>query len=145
VALLSPKSELPTKERAFDNDKTPSNHNKRLEDVLEYEVVDNELRDLLVFPCSIRIPRSGWPEKKSSITHGVFLGLAVAILPFQICPHLVQRANCQTDKTPSNHNKRLEDVLEYEAVDDELRDLLKRLLNQQPPKRNILEKVKHHP
>ena len=50
-----------------------------------------------------------------------------------------------TDKTPSNHNKRLEDVLEYEEVDDELRDLLKRLLDKHPAKRITLKEVKHHP
>ena len=50
-----------------------------------------------------------------------------------------------TDKTPSNNNKRLDDVLEYEEVDDELRDLLKRLLNKQPSKRITLKEVKHHP
>lgn len=50
-----------------------------------------------------------------------------------------------TDRTPSNHNKRLDDVLEYEEVDDELRDLLKRLLNKHPSKRITLKEVKHHP
>ena len=50
-----------------------------------------------------------------------------------------------TDKTPSNHNKRLDDVLEYEEVDDELRDLLKRLLDKLPSKRITLKEVKHHP
>lgn len=50
-----------------------------------------------------------------------------------------------TDKTPSNYNKRLDDVLEYEEIDDELRDLLKRLLNKHPSKRITLKEVKHHP
>ena len=50
-----------------------------------------------------------------------------------------------TDKTPSNQNKRLDDVLEYEDVDDELRDLLRRLLDKQPSKRITLKEVKHHP
>ena len=50
-----------------------------------------------------------------------------------------------TDRTPSNHNKRLDDVLEYEEVDDELRDLLKRLLHKHPSKRINLKEVKHHP
>ena len=50
-----------------------------------------------------------------------------------------------TDKTPSNHNKRLDDVLEYEDVDDELSDLLKRLLDKHPAKRITLKEVKHHP
>ena len=50
-----------------------------------------------------------------------------------------------TDKTPSNNNKRLDDALEYEEVDEELRDLLKRLLHKQPSKRITLKEVKHHP
>lgn len=50
-----------------------------------------------------------------------------------------------TDKTPSNQNKRLDDVLEYEEIDDELRDLLKRLLHKLPSKRITLKEVKHHP
>lgn len=50
-----------------------------------------------------------------------------------------------TDKQPSNQNKRLDDVLEYEEVDDTLRDLLKRLLAKQPSHRISLKEVKHHP
>ncbi|MCJ1279463.1 hypothetical protein MMC21_007287 [Puttea exsequens] len=50
-----------------------------------------------------------------------------------------------TDRTPSNHNKRLDDVLEYEEVDDELRDLLKQLLKKNPADRINLKAVKHHP
>ncbi|KAL6714947.1 hypothetical protein ACLMJK_007207 [Lecanora helva] len=50
-----------------------------------------------------------------------------------------------TDKTPSNYNKRLEDIVEYEDVDDELYDLLKRLLHKEPSKRITLKEVKHHP
>ena len=46
---------------------------------------------------------------------------------------------------PMNSNKRLADILEYEEVDDELRDLLKRLLHKQPSKRITLREVKHHP
>ncbi|KAG8527926.1 uncharacterized protein KY384_006842 [Bacidia gigantensis] len=49
------------------------------------------------------------------------------------------------NKTPSDHNKRLEDVLEYEAVDDTLMDLLKRLLAKHPSQRITLKEVKHHP
>lgn len=41
--------------------------------------------------------------------------------------------------------KRLDDVLEYEEVSDELRDLLKRLLEKHPSKRITLKEVKHHP
>lgn len=44
-----------------------------------------------------------------------------------------------------NINNRLDDVLEYDIVDDELRDLLKRLLHKQPTKRITLKEVKHHP
>ena len=48
-------------------------------------------------------------------------------------------------QTPMNRNKRLDDVIDYEEVDDELRDLLKRLLHKQPSKRITLKEVKHHP
>ncbi|KAL9120523.1 MAG: hypothetical protein Q9187_002919 [Circinaria calcarea] len=44
-----------------------------------------------------------------------------------------------------NINNRLDDVLEYDVVDDELRDLLKRLLHKKPTKRITLKEVKHHP
>lgn len=60
-------------------------------------------------------------------------------------PRMRLRGVSHTDKTPSNHDKRLEDILEFEEVDDELRDLLKRLLNKQPLKRITLKEVKHHP
>lgn len=49
------------------------------------------------------------------------------------------------DKVTTNSNKRLEDVVEYEEVDDELRDLLARLLEKNPLKRISLKEVKHHP
>ena len=49
-----------------------------------------------------------------------------------------------TDKTPSDNNKRMDDILEYEEVDDVLRDLLKRLLHKQPARRMTLKEVKHH-
>lgn len=42
-------------------------------------------------------------------------------------------------------NKRPDDILEYEAVDEELRDLLRRLLDKQPLKRISLKDVKRHP
>ena len=60
-------------------------------------------------------------------------------------PRLRLRGVEHTDKTPSNNHKRLDDVLEYEEVDDELRDLLKRLLDKKPSKRITLKEVKHHP
>lgn len=46
---------------------------------------------------------------------------------------------------PMNSNKRDDDKVEYEEVDDDLRDLLKRLLHKHPLKRISLKEVKHHP
>ncbi|KAL8770281.1 MAG: hypothetical protein Q9209_003917 [Squamulea sp. 1 TL-2023] len=49
---------------------------------------------------------------------------------------------------PSRHmnsSKRFDDIVEYENVDDELRDLLKRLLHKDPTKRISIKEVKHHP
>lgn len=48
-------------------------------------------------------------------------------------------------KDPSGGNKRPDDFLEYEDVDEELRDLLKRLLEKHPSKRISLTEVKQHP
>ena len=48
-------------------------------------------------------------------------------------------------RVPMNSNKRLDEVLEYEAISEELRDLLKRLLHKEPTKRITLKEVKHHP
>lgn len=42
-------------------------------------------------------------------------------------------------------DKRFDDILEYEEVDDDLRDLLKRLLDKQPLKRINIKEVKRHP
>ena len=50
-----------------------------------------------------------------------------------------------TDASLMNSNKRLDDIVVYEEVDDDLRDLLKRLLHKQPAKRITLKEVKHHP
>ena len=47
--------------------------------------------------------------------------------------------------TVTDRRKRLDDILEYEEVNDELRDLLKRLLEKKPIKRITLQEVKHHP
>ncbi|KAL8778436.1 MAG: hypothetical protein Q9213_007415 [Squamulea squamosa] len=44
-----------------------------------------------------------------------------------------------------NSNKRFDDIVEYENVDEELRDLLKRLLHKDPTKRISIKEVKHHP
>ena len=60
-------------------------------------------------------------------------------------PRVRLKGVSHTDKTPSNHNKRLDDFLEYEEVDEALRDLLKRLLAKQPTQRISLKEVKHHP
>ena len=46
--------------------------------------------------------------------------------------------------TVTDRRKRLDDILEYEEVNDELRDLLKRLLEKKPKKRITLKEVKHH-
>ena len=48
-------------------------------------------------------------------------------------------------RVPMNSNKRLDDILEYENISEELRDLLKRLLHKEPAKRITLKEVKHHP
>lgn len=48
-------------------------------------------------------------------------------------------------ETPAFHDKRPDDVLQYEEVDDTLQDLLKRLLAKRPSERITLKEVKHHP
>ena len=64
-------------------------------------------------------------------------------------PHVrlkgVSHTDKPTGKVPSDHSKRPDDVLEYEEVDDTLRDLLKRLLVKNPAHRITLKEVKHHP
>ena len=60
-------------------------------------------------------------------------------------PRLRLKGVEHTDKAPLNSNKRLDDILEYEQVNDDLRDLLKRLLEKHPSKRITLKEVKHHP
>ena len=47
--------------------------------------------------------------------------------------------------TVTDRRKRFDDILEYEDVNDELRDLLKRLLEKKPSQRITLKEVKHHP
>ena len=47
--------------------------------------------------------------------------------------------------TVTDRRKRFDDILEYEDVDDELRDLLRRLLEKKPSKRITLKEVKCHP
>ena len=60
-------------------------------------------------------------------------------------PKMRLRGVEHTDRTPSNHNKRLDDIIEYEEVDDVLNDLLKRLLHKHPSQRMTLKEVKRHP
>ena len=48
-------------------------------------------------------------------------------------------------KSSMNSNKRLDEIIEYEDVDEDLRDLLRRLLLKNPSKRITLKEVKHHP
>lgn len=45
----------------------------------------------------------------------------------------------------ANSDTRPEDVLDYEEVDDELFDLLKRILTKDPVKRITIKEIKHHP
>lgn len=44
-----------------------------------------------------------------------------------------------------NSNKRMEDELAYEDLDEEVRDLLRRLLIKDPSKRITIKEIKHHP
>lgn len=44
-----------------------------------------------------------------------------------------------------NSNKRMEDELAYEDLDEEIRDLLRRLLTKDPTKRITIKEIKHHP
>ena len=46
---------------------------------------------------------------------------------------------------PTNNNKREEHILMYEDVDDDLKDLLRRLLIKDPTKRITIKEVKYHP
>ncbi|KAL9047116.1 MAG: hypothetical protein Q9206_006895 [Seirophora lacunosa] len=50
-----------------------------------------------------------------------------------------------TPKSQMNSNKRFDDIVEYEDVDDELCHLLTRLLDKDPSKRITIKEVKHHP
>jgi serine/threonine protein kinase len=60
-------------------------------------------------------------------------------------PRVRLRGVENSDKDPETNYKRLDDILEYEAVDDELRDLIERLLDKDPTKRISIKEVKHHP
>ncbi|KAJ9355884.1 hypothetical protein DTO280E4_6287 [Paecilomyces variotii] len=61
----------------------------------------------------------------------------------------VEEDTSSTNPHDRNHimncNKRTEDELVYEDIDDELYDLLKRLLTKDPTKRITLKEIKHHP
>ena len=54
-----------------------------------------------------------------------------------------EKSSANYDEKPED--KRFEDVLEYEEVEDTLHDLIKRLLVKDPAKRISLKEVKHHP
>lgn len=65
-------------------------------------------------------------------------------------PRMRLRGVEHTDKMPTSYDekpedKRFDDVLEYEEVEDTLHDLIKRLLVKDPAKRISLKEVKHHP
>lgn len=47
--------------------------------------------------------------------------------------------------TSNNVNKRPDDILEYEEIDEDLRDLLEQLLDKQPTQRITIKDVKRHP
>ncbi|MCJ1308419.1 hypothetical protein MMC25_002072 [Agyrium rufum] len=50
-----------------------------------------------------------------------------------------------TSLTATNSNKRADDIIDYELIDEDLRDLIKRLLHKNPVDRISLKEVKHHP
>ena len=60
-------------------------------------------------------------------------------------PRMRLRAVEADPKEPFSGHKRPDDLLDYEEIDEELRDLLKRLLEKQPSKRISLQEVKKHP
>lgn len=60
-------------------------------------------------------------------------------------PRMRLRAVGNISNEAPNSSKRPDDVLEYEEVDEDLRDLLKKLLEKQPSKRINLKEVKEHP
>ena len=60
-------------------------------------------------------------------------------------PHVRLKAVEDSAKAPMGSHKRLDDLVEYEDVGDELADLIRRLLDKDPTKRMTLKEVKHHP
>ena len=54
------------------------------------------------------------------------------------------RAVEDEDRLPLNSNQRPHDVIQYEDVDDDLRDLLQRLLEKDPSKRITIKEAKQH-
>lgn len=60
-------------------------------------------------------------------------------------PQVRLRGVENSDKDPETNGKRMDDIIEYELVDDELQDLIRRLLHKDPSKRISLREVKHHP
>ncbi|KAI9801407.1 MAG: hypothetical protein M1825_003386 [Sarcosagium campestre] len=53
--------------------------------------------------------------------------------------------NTPSDPKPADDDHRLEDEVVYEQIDDDLHDLLKRILEKNPTKRITLREIKRHP
>ena len=60
-------------------------------------------------------------------------------------PHVRLKAVEDSARAPMGSHKRLDDLVEYEDVGDELADLIRRLLDKDPTRRITLKEVKHHP
>ena len=60
-------------------------------------------------------------------------------------PHVRLKAVEDSARAPMGSHKRLDDLVEYEDVGDELVDLIRRLLDKDPTRRITLKEVKHHP
>lgn len=60
-------------------------------------------------------------------------------------PRIRLRGVEEDEKTPTSSDKRLDDILKYEEVDEDLRDLIGKLLIKDPTKRITLKEVNHHP
>ena len=60
-------------------------------------------------------------------------------------PRIRLRGVEEDGKTPTSSDKRLDDILDYEEVDEDLRDLIGKLLIKDPAKRISLKEVNHHP
>lgn len=60
-------------------------------------------------------------------------------------PRVRLRGAEHSDKDPETNDKRMDDIIEYEPVDDELHDLIKHLLQKKPSERISIKEIKHHP